>query len=234
MPDEAFNQIKDTESVKDTWDILKSAYEDCTAMLVSDCMKAFQDTKCQEGGNIQSHSHKLAILCDQLTLLGQTITDRDYLNTLLMFIPCSYKGSISLLNGASFLTKTKITANSFRAFLLDKYERRILMEKEDAKCYILTLPLLFLIPPHPLTHLHTRLLITETALLWSLTSPTSSLLIPLISFPTLPLNPLPSALLCAHSRILLTALLSFALNALTETPQSFGLLLEATSLTPIP
>jgi hypothetical protein len=37
------------------------------------------------------------------------------------------------LNGASFLTKTKITADSFRAFLLDEYEHCILMEKEDAK-----------------------------------------------------------------------------------------------------
>jgi len=52
MPDEAFNQIKDTESVKDAWDILKSTYEDRTATLVSDRMKAFQDTKCLEGGNI--------------------------------------------------------------------------------------------------------------------------------------------------------------------------------------
>ena len=41
MLDKAFNQIKDTESVKDAWDILKSVYEDCMAVLVSDCMKAF-------------------------------------------------------------------------------------------------------------------------------------------------------------------------------------------------
>jgi hypothetical protein len=133
MPDEAFNQIKDTESVKGAWDILKSAYEDRTAALVSDRMKAFRNTKCPEGGNIWTHFHQLAVLCDQLTSLGQTITDRDYLDTLLASIPRSYEGSISSLNGASFLTKTKITADSFRAFLLDEYERRQLMEKEDAK-----------------------------------------------------------------------------------------------------
>jgi hypothetical protein len=133
MPDEAFNQIKDTELVKDAWDILKSVYKDCTATLVLDCMRAFWDTKCLEGGNIRSHFHQLAILYDQLTSLGQTITDHNYLDTLLMSIPCSYEGSISLLNGTSFLTKTKITADSFRAFLLDEYERCVLMEKEDAK-----------------------------------------------------------------------------------------------------
>ena len=133
MPDEAFNQIKDTESVKEAWDILKSAYEDRTAALVSDRMKAFRNTKCPEGGNIWTHFHQLAVLRDQLTSLGQTITDRDYLDTLLASIPRSYKGSISSLNGVSFLTKTKITADSFRAFLLDEYERRQLMEKEDAK-----------------------------------------------------------------------------------------------------
>jgi hypothetical protein len=133
MPDKAFNQIKDTESVKEAWDILRSVYEDHMAALVSDCMKAFRNTKCLEGGNIRTHFHQLAVLRDQLTLLGQTITDRDYLDTLLTSIPRSFEGSISSLNGTSFLTKTKITADSFRAFLLDEYERHILMEKEDAK-----------------------------------------------------------------------------------------------------
>ena len=37
------------------------------------------------------------------------------------------------LSGALFLTKTKITADSFKAFLLDEYERHQLMEKEDVK-----------------------------------------------------------------------------------------------------
>ena len=133
MLDEAFNQIKDTKLVKDAWDILRSAYKDHTAALLSDRMKAFQNTKCPEGGNICTHFHQLTVLRDQLTSLGQTITDRDYLNTLLASIPCSFEGSISSLNGTSFLTKTKITADSFRAFLLDEYERRVLMEKEDAK-----------------------------------------------------------------------------------------------------
>jgi len=133
MPDEAFNQIKDTESVKDAWDILRSAYEDCMAMLISDRMKAFRNTKCLEGGNIRTHFHQLTVLCDQLTSLGQTITDRNYLDTLLASIPRSFEGLISSLNRASFLTKTKITADSFRAFLLDEYECRQLMEKEDAK-----------------------------------------------------------------------------------------------------
>jgi gag-polypeptide of LTR copia-type len=52
MPDKAFSQIKDTDSVKDAWDILKSAYQDCTAALVADHMKTFRDTKCLEGGNV--------------------------------------------------------------------------------------------------------------------------------------------------------------------------------------
>jgi hypothetical protein len=79
MPDESFNQIKDTESVKDAWDILRSTYEDHMATLVSDHMKAFQNTKCPEGENIHTHFHQLAILRDQLTLLGQTVTDHNYL-----------------------------------------------------------------------------------------------------------------------------------------------------------
>jgi hypothetical protein len=90
-------------------------------------------------------------------------------------------------------------------------------------CYVLTLPLLFLIPHHPFTLLPTRLLIPGTALLWSLASLTLFLLIPLISSLTLPPNPLPFAPLCVAGHILLTALPTFTPDALMETPQSSGL-----------
>src|SRR6266853_5130948 len=60
MPDKAFSQIKDTESVKEAWDIPKSAYQDCIATLVVDHIKAFRDIKCLEGGNVRSHFHQLA------------------------------------------------------------------------------------------------------------------------------------------------------------------------------
>jgi hypothetical protein len=48
----------------------------------------------------------------------------------------------------------------------------------------------------------------------------------------LPLNPLPFILLCAPSHILLITLPNSTLDVLTETPQSSGLPLEVTSLTP--
>src|SRR5216683_3267478 len=102
-------------------------------MLVVDRMKAFRDIKCPEGGNICSHFQQLANLWDQLASLGQTITDQDYLDTLLTSLPQSYKGSISTLSGALHLTKTKITADSFRAFLLDEYECCLIQEKQDVK-----------------------------------------------------------------------------------------------------
>jgi hypothetical protein len=64
MPDEAFSLIKETELVKDTWAILKSTYKDRMATLVSDYMRAFQDTKCPEGENIRAHFHLLTLLRD--------------------------------------------------------------------------------------------------------------------------------------------------------------------------
>jgi hypothetical protein len=111
---------------------------------------------------------------------------------------------------------------------------RIKEEDQHKACYVLTLPLLFLTLPRPFTLLPTRLPILGTALLWSPTSPTLFLLIPLISFLVLPLNPLPSAPLCAVGHILPIALLSSAPDALTETTQSSSSPLGATSLMPIP
>ncbi len=50
-----------------------------------------------------------------------------------MSLPHSYNGSVSTLSGTSHVTKTKITVDSFRAFLLDEYECCTLREKQDAK-----------------------------------------------------------------------------------------------------
>jgi hypothetical protein len=104
----------------------------------------------------------------------------------------------------------------------------------DPKCYVLNLPLLFLIPLRPLTHLHTRLLILGTALLSSLTSLMLSLLTPLIFSPAFPPNPLPFAPLCALGRILLIALLSSTPDVLTVTLPNYGLPLVAISPMLIP
>jgi len=48
-------------------------------------------------------------------------------------LPRSYNSSVSTLSSTSHVTKTKITVDSFRAFLLDEYECCLLREKQDAK-----------------------------------------------------------------------------------------------------
>jgi len=88
--------------------------------------------------------------------------------------------------------------------------------------YILTLPLLFLIPPHLFIHLPMRLLIPGTALLLSPTSLIPFLLIPLISSLALPLTPLASLPCYVLGLIPLTALLSSTPTVLTGTLQSFS------------
>jgi hypothetical protein len=90
------------------------------------------------------------------------------------------------------------------------------------RCYILNLPLLFLIHPHPFTHLPTKPPIPRTALLSSLTSLILFLLIPLIFSLALPLNPFASLPYYVLGHIPLTASLSSAPTILMETPQSFG------------
>jgi hypothetical protein len=105
---------------------------------------------------------------------------------------------------------------------------------QHSQCYVLTLPLLFLILHHLFTLLPMRPPTPGTALPWSLTFLTLSLLIPLISYPVLPPNPLPFAPLCADGHILLTTLPSSVPAALMETPRNYGLPFTAILLTLIP
>ena len=50
-----------------------------------------------------------------------------------MSLPHSYNSLVSTLSSASHLTKTKITADSSKAFLLDEYKHHLLREEEDTK-----------------------------------------------------------------------------------------------------
>ena len=90
-------------------------------------------------------------------------------------------------------------------------------------CYVLNLPLLFLTPLYPFTHLPIRLPTPETVLLLSPTFLIPFLLILLISSLILPLNPSISSPYYALGSILPTALLSSILITLTEIPQSSNL-----------
>jgi len=101
------------------------------------------------------------------------------------------------------------------------------------ECYILTLPLLFLTPPHPFIHLPIKPPTPGTVLPLSPTSLTPFPLTPLISSLIFPLNL--SILLHCYTlgHIPLTASLSSALIILMGTPQSFGLWPGPTRLTSI-
>jgi len=101
-------------------------------------------------------------------------------------------------------------------------------------CYILTLPLLFLTPLHPFTHLSMRLLINRTVLLSSLTSPIPYPLTPLMSSLALLLNLLTSSSCYALGSILPITLLSSTPTVLIEILQSPSLQLVPTRLILIP
>ena len=101
-------------------------------------------------------------------------------------------------------------------------------------CYVLTLPLLFLIPPCLLTHLPMKHLILGTALLLSLTSLIPFLLTPLTSSLALPQNLLTLVPYYALGHIPLTTSVSSAPIILMGIPQSSSLRLILIRLMPIP
>jgi hypothetical protein len=119
-------------------------------------------------------------------------------------------------------------------------ERRLCISEESRgkdkgdKCYILILPLLFLILLHLFIHLPTKHLIPGTVLLLSLTSLTLFPLISLTSSPALPQNPLVLLPYYALGHIPLTTSLSSTPIILMGTPQCLGSCLVLIRLMSIP
>jgi hypothetical protein len=62
LPDTAFNRIKASANVHDTWEILRHVYEEQSKALVADLIWRFQNKCCDEDKSVRSHFEYLADL----------------------------------------------------------------------------------------------------------------------------------------------------------------------------
>ena len=109
IPNEVFHKIKDTANMKEVWDKLKNEFEGKLRSMLVDLGRKFQTTCCGEDNDVRAHFSKLAHLCKQLSALGRSISNNEYVAVLMGSLPPCYDGPIDSLTASCNVNNVDIT-----------------------------------------------------------------------------------------------------------------------------
>ena len=134
LPDTAFNRIKTTANVHNTWEILKQVFEEWSKVLAMDVIQRFWNKCCKEDKSVRNHFKYLADLCEQLPAMGKAVMDEDYTDTLLTSLLASYDSTVSSMSMSMRFGTKVLTSEIFKQFILDKSECQQVKDKYVESC----------------------------------------------------------------------------------------------------
>ncbi|KIN95853.1 hypothetical protein M404DRAFT_164846, partial [Pisolithus tinctorius Marx 270] len=73
-----FLQVLKEETAKSVWGALTDLFQNCSCVVTINLQRKLQESCCSEKGNVHAHFDKMCALCEQLAVLGQSITDDDF------------------------------------------------------------------------------------------------------------------------------------------------------------
>jgi transposase InsO family protein len=133
IPDEVFYKVKDTTNVKEVWDKLKEEFEGKSRSVLVDLGRKFQTTRCGEDDDVRAHFSKLAHLREQLSALGRSVSDDEYVAVLIGSLPACYDGPIDSLTSSCDVNNVDITPTSVTRAAIREYEKRSLRKENKVQ-----------------------------------------------------------------------------------------------------
>jgi hypothetical protein len=124
IPNAVFSNIKRQTHAKDVWDALKAIYEGRSSLISVQLGQCLQSTKCGEDDSLHNHFTNLTDMCEQLALMGETISDTKYTSILMGSLPKSYFQTLSAIAATSTITHTAATPEVVISLATDEYNRQ--------------------------------------------------------------------------------------------------------------
>ena len=85
------------------WDDVTNKCEKKLHMMTVDFHCKLQSEKCDKSGIVHTHLIRLQTMCEDLVLMGGSISDEDFTSIILGYIPFSYDTFISAMSATSML-----------------------------------------------------------------------------------------------------------------------------------
>jgi len=91
--------IRDCKTSKDTWDISKGLYETTNSNRIMFLKTKLLSIKIEANENIANYVSRIKYLCDQLSAIGDKVSNSDMVTIALKFLITDYHVFISSLGG---------------------------------------------------------------------------------------------------------------------------------------
>ena len=124
IPDSLYLKIKGKPTVKEAWDALKNDFQKRSKMITIELQKRLQDTRCTETGNIRTHFDNIRTMREELASLGTTLSDPDFVATILGSLPKSYDQFLSAITATASVLKKELEPEDLIQAIIDEYDRR--------------------------------------------------------------------------------------------------------------
>ena len=127
VKDNIIPHIRDCKTSKETWDILKGLYETTNSNRIMFLKTKLLSIKMAANENITSYVSRIKDLCDQLSAIGDTVSNTDMVTITLKGLIRDYHVFISSLGGRA----TPPTFNELTRILLQEEERMKVFEMDS-------------------------------------------------------------------------------------------------------
>ena len=122
IPDSLYLKIKGKAMVKEAWDALKENFEKQSHMFTIELRKHLQDTCCSENGNIHTHFDNLHTMREELTSLGNALSDLDFSATILGSLSKSYDQFLSAVTTTASILKQELNSEDLMQSIINEYD----------------------------------------------------------------------------------------------------------------
>ena len=126
IPDSTLMRVHSKRTVKDRWDAIVREYTDKGAYAQTELRAKFLESRCPEKGNIREFLENLRVKKEELSQVGVTIDDKDYLSTIVASLPYALSNfASSQLTAARMYSATRtIDPDMLISLLVEESDRQ--------------------------------------------------------------------------------------------------------------
>src|SRR6202522_1436698 len=133
IPDSLFMKIRAKGTAYEIWTELGKHFEKRSRMVSIDLRQRLQELRCAEKGSILDHFSTLRTMREDLSSMGEPLTDTDFYAIIMGSLPLSYNPYLSALNATSSVLERHLSPDDLMLSITEEYERRTLKSKGSKK-----------------------------------------------------------------------------------------------------
>ena len=133
LPNTIFVRLVGKSTAHEYYTVLCSLFEKQSLVVGAEMHCQLGELKLKDGGDTCAHIDKIIALREDLSSIGQAVSDEDLFNIVYASLPRSYNPSLAALSSMMQLQAKTITSDDLMDIVLEEYERLTLQNGGKGK-----------------------------------------------------------------------------------------------------